>query len=388
MTRTARPHLLRQINEREVFDRIRRHGQMSRAELKRVMGLSAPTVSKAVARLLEANLLEEVGISADRSIGRPVMVYRVARNRVQVLGAAIGVERCTLIAGALSGDIDPRSQRSFKTPKTYRALIDKLAGCAGELMTRRRGVKTLAVGLGLPGEIDVPNQLVLSSPNLHLLDGRSPSTDLAARLNTTVTMFHDTVAAGLAEQDYGAGRDLTDFVRIGVYRGFGVSAVVSGRILEGRDGLAGEFGHIVVDPNGERCGCGNRGCLETLATDAAFARAVSRRVGRTLSVEEVVELANAGELDVSSELDRSLSYLATGIGAAINVFNPQAVLVASRMLDASPDAMERLGDLTASRCLAPLLARCRIQRVAPNWQLAVVAAVVRYLTDAVGPKMA
>lgn len=386
MNRTARPHLLRQINEREVFERVRRQGPTSRAELKRVMGVSAPTVSKAVARLVKTGLLEEVGISTEGGIGRPVMVYRVARGRVQVLGASLAVERCSVVAGSLDGEIERDNALNFKTPATYDALIKEIAERAKRLMTRR-GVKTLGLGISAPGEIDVPNQRVLSSPNLHLLDGRSPSRDLAKRLGIEVTMFHDTVGAGLAERDYGAAKDLTDFVRIGVHEGFGVSVVTGGRMLEGHDGLAGEFGHIVVDPDGERCGCGNRGCLETVATDAAFARAVSKRVGRDMTADEVVRLAAAGELDVQPELDRALSYLATGIGAAINVFNPQAVLVVSRMLDADPKSMDRLRQLIASRCLGPLLSRCRIERVAPNWERAVIAGIVRHLTDALGPQV-
>ena len=100
---------------------------------------------------------------------------------------------------------------------------------------------------------------------------------------------------------------------------------------------------------------------------------------------EVVRLASAGELDVREELGSALSYLATGIGAAINVFNPQAVLVVSRMLDADPGALGRLRELTAQRCLGPLLSRCRIERVGPNPDLAAVAGIIRHLTDALGP---
>jgi N-acetylglucosamine repressor len=387
MNRTAQPKLLRQINEREVFERVRRQGPTSRAELKRVMGVSAPTVSKAVARLVKSGLMEEVGVAAGGGVGRPVMVYRLARGRVQVLGVALAVETCSVVTGGLDGEIDDARTLTFATPDTYEGLIKEIAVRARRQMGRS-GVRTLGLGISAPGEIDVPNQRVLSSPNLHLLDGRSPSRDLAKRLGVEVTMFHDTVGAGLAERDYGAARDLTDFVRIGVYEGFGVSVVTGGRLLEGHDGLAGEFGHIVVEPEeGERCGCGNRGCLETVATDAAFARAVSRRVGRPMRVEEVVRLAAAGELDVREELGRALSYLATGIGAAINVFNPQAVLVVSRMLDADAGALDRLRELTAQRCLGPLLSRCRIERVGPNPELAAVAGIIRHLTDALGPRV-
>jgi N-acetylglucosamine repressor len=389
MTQTAQPKLLRQINEREVFERVRRHGPTSRAELKRVMGVSAPTVSKAVARLVKLGLLEEVGVAAGGSVGRPVMVYQLAaRERVQVLGATLAVEQCSVVAGGLDGTIDPDRIATFDTPDTYEGLIREIAARAQQMMGRRRGVRTLGFGISTPGEIDVPNQRVLSSPNLHMLDGRSPSRDLAKRLDVDVTMFHDTTAAGLAERDYGKARDLTDFVRIGVSEGFGASVVSGGRLLEGHDGMAGEFGHIVVDPDGERCGCGNRGCLETVATDAAFARAVSRRVGRPMKVDEVVHLAAAGELDVKAELERALSFLATGIGAAINVFNPQAVLVASRMLDADPRAMERLKELTAGRCLGALLGRCRVEQAEPVGDAGTIAGIIRHVTDALGPRVA
>lgn len=389
MAQTAQPKLLRQINEREVFERVRRHGPTSRAELKRVMGVSAPTVSKAVARLVKAGLLEEVGVSAGGAVGRPVTVYRVAaRERVQVLGATLAVARCSVVVGGLDGAIDQERVAAFDTPDTYERLIREIAERARQMMGRRRGVRTLGLGISTPGEIDVPNQRVLSSPNLHMLDGRSPSRDLAERLGIDVTMFHDTTAAGLAERDYGKARDLTDFVRIGVYEGFGVSVVSGGRLLEGHDGMAGEFGHIVVDPGGERCGCGNRGCLETVATDAAFARAVSRRIGRPMKLDEVLRQATAGELDVRPELDRALSFLATGIGAAVNVFNPQAVLVASRMLDADPGAMERLKELTAGRCLGALLGRCRVERAQPVGDVGTIAGIIRHVTDALGPRVA
>lgn len=384
MHRTAQPKLLRQINEREVFERVRRQGPTSRAELKRVMGVSAPTVSKAVAQLVKVGLMEEVGMATGGGVGRPVMVYRLARGCVQVLGASLAVERCSVVAGGLDGEIYHDRTSSFDTPATYDDLIREIANSTRRLM-RRRGLRTLGLGISAPGEIDVPNQVVLSSPNLHMLDGRSPSRDLAQRLGIEVTMFHDTVGAGLAERDYGAARDLKDFVRIGVYEGFGVSVMAGGRFLEGHDGLAGEFGHIIVDPTGQRCGCGNRGCLETVATDAAFARAVSQRAGRQMRMDEVVRLASTGQLDVRPELERSLSFLATGIGAAINVFNPQAVLIVSRMLDADPNALNRLRELTAERCLGPLLSRCRIDRVAPNPELGALAGIIRHLTDALGP---
>ena len=384
MIRKAQPNLLRLINERAVFERVRRHGLTSRSELKRVLGVSAPTISKAVARLVEAGFLEEVGIAPGNRMGRPGMVYRLARGRVQVLGALLGVRQVTVVAASLDGDIAPENILTYEMPDSYAALIGRIATAARRLM-HKPGVETLGLGISTPGGIDVRAQRVISSPNLHMLDGQSPSQDLSEKLGIDVTMFHDTVGAALAAMHYGAARDLTDFVLLGVYEGFGTSVVSGGRIIEGHDGLGGEFGHIVVDPNGPACGCGNRGCLETLGTDAAFARAVSSRVGRTLTVDDILKLVQGEKLDVRKELDRTLSYLATGIGAAINVFNPQAVLITSRMLDVAPDAFDRLRSLVGRRTLPALLSRCQVERIRPKPELNAVAGILRHLTETLGP---
>lgn len=382
--RKARPNLLRRMNERTVFELIRRSGPTSRADLKRHMGVSAPTVSKAVAHLLDAGLLEEVGTAPVGGAGRPVVVYRLARGAVQVLGVTIAVRTCVVAAAGLDGQIDEQSTISFPTPTTYPKLIDAIAGAARRLMARP-GISTLGLGISAPGEIDARQQRVLLSPNLHILDGRNPAEDLGNALGIEVTLVHDTVAAGLADQHYGVARDLTDFVRIGVYEGFGVSVISGGRTMEGRRGLAGELGHVTVDLNGEPCGCGNRGCLETVATDAAMARAVSKRLRRPLEVEDVIRLARAGEIDVSIELERTLAYLAVGVAAAVNLFNPEAVLVCSRMFELDPAAFDRLKAMAAARAIRPLMEDCRILRADPSGPLGSVASIIHHLTNSLGP---
>jgi N-acetylglucosamine repressor len=372
------------MNERMVFELVRRRGPTSRAELRRHMGVSAPTVSKAVARLLGTGLLEEVGLAPIIGAGRPVVVYRLASASAQVLGAVIGVRRSTVLAASLDGTIDEPSAVRFDTPDTYEELIDALADAARKLMRRR--ASTLGLGLTASGDIDAVAGRVLLSPNLRMLDGRCPGADLKHKLGgLEVALVHDATAAGLADQQYGVASGLSDFVRIGVYEGFGVSVVSGGRLLEGRRGLAGELGHVTVDLDGPLCGCGNRGCLEALATDAAFARAVSARVGRKLEVEEVIRLAREGSLDVRPELDRALAYLSVGVSAAINLFNPEAVLVCARMFDAADDAFGRLKDMAAARALRPLVEDCRIVRVEPTHGRGAVAAIIQRLTDALGP---
>lgn len=385
MMRKIRPTLLRKLNERAIFEIVRSRGPISRAELTRASGISAPTASKVVANLLQAGFLEEIDSDQSTSrVGRPSKVYRLGRDKAQVLGATIDVRRCCVLAAGLDGKFEESQVLDFATPSSYDALIDAIAVRGRQLMRRRR-VTTLGMGISTPGEIDFRSQRVLLSPNLHMTDGRSPGADLSRLLEIETVIFHETVGTCLAERAYGAARGMDDFVMVGVYEGFGVSIVSGGRLIEGHDSMAGEMGHVTVDLNGERCGCGNRGCLETVATDAVFARRVSQRLGRHLEVEQIVRQSRAGEIDPEPDLTRTLEYLAVGIAALINIFNPQAVLVCSRMLDAAPDAFERLRASVSARALKPLLHHCRMTRAEGNTRKGAVASIINHLTHALGP---
>jgi N-acetylglucosamine repressor len=161
--------------------------------------------------------------------------------------------------------------------------------------------------------------------------------------------------------------------------------VCGGHLVRGHEHMAGEMGHVTVDLNGAKCGCGNHGCLETVATDAAFARAIANRLGHKLEVEEIIAQSRASQLDPEPELSRTLEYLGVGVAALVNIFNPEAVLVCSRMFDAKADAFDRLCDFVNNRALAPLMRNCRIVRAEGNTRQGAIASIIHHLTHALGP---
>ncbi|HSV16576.1 MAG TPA: ROK family transcriptional regulator [Tepidisphaeraceae bacterium] len=387
MAGKAKPALLRQLNDRAVFELLLDHGQASRAELTRHMGVSPTTASKTVARLLRAGFLEEVGTAAATKAGRPGRIYRLGSGSAQVLGAAIDVRRSCVLAAGLDGRIHPEHVYDFPTPRSYDRLVEALTERAQHLM-QTRNMPTLGMGISVPGGIDYRRQRVLLSPNLHMTDGHSPSADLSGRLGIETVLAHEIRGACLAERAYGVARGMDNFVMVWAYAGFGAAAVTGGRVLQGHDLMAGELGHITVERNGIECGCGNRGCLETVATDAAFARRVSDRVGRTMEIEEIRQATREGRLDPTAELNETLDYLAIGIAAAINIFNPEAVLVCASSLDVQPDALDRLKQRVEARTLRPLLRNCRVLRAKGDTRQGAVASIIHHLTHALGPEMA
>jgi len=326
----ARPALLRRMNEQKVIDILRSEGAMSRAGLVRKTGLSHPTVTKIVDGLCEAAILEE-GELKQPDLGRPARVVALASLKSQVIGMVIGVHRCSLIATGLDGVVRQGSHVEFETLGSYAELLSTLDKSVEEFLAAGTA-KTLGLGICVPGLLDPEGRTVMACPNLSWMEGKPLAMDLEKRLKMPVTLVKAMSAHHLFEASYGAAQGIDDFVVVNYAGGLGVSACSGGRMVDGGGGLAGELGHITVDIDGELCGCGNRGCLETIASDRAVLNAASERVGKVLTLPEVIERAQSGSREFDDILERSGRYLAIGLAAAINIFNPRAIFVYGKFL--------------------------------------------------------
>ena len=153
-----------------------------------------------------------------------------------------------------------------------------------------------------------------------------------------------------------------NFAILNYYAGMGLAVSNNGSFIDGANGMAGELGHIIVDPKGELCGCGNRGCLETLATDLALAHSISKKIGKTVTVDEMVELIKNDPDEFAAEFDLMLDYLAIAVGATINIFNPEAVLLYGRLLDIDDSFIAKLEEKVPCRCLKALASKCILKK--------------------------
>jgi N-acetylglucosamine repressor len=381
----VQPSLLGKMNERQVLRVLQAHGPLSRAEVARHSGLSAPTVSKAVASLLRAGLLEE-GETPEQTGGRPATKLRLANEKAQVLGIAVDAGACRVVSAGLDGLPNEDAAVTLATPPTYPKLLAALADVARELMDRP-GVTTLGVGLSMPGLIDYRQKRVLLSPNVPQTNGHTPGLDLARQLGVECVMLQESHALCLAERHYGHARGLDDFAMLDVSTGVGLSAMSGGRLLTGHSGLAGEVGHVTVVPDGRPCGCGNRGCLETVASDSSLAWRVSQRLGRPLDIDAVLGRVRAGELDVREDLLDTCGYLAVGVAAVINLFNPSTLFIHGRMFEADPLLFERLVGLAGQRALPPSFRDCRVVQARGRKGLGAVAGIVEHLTRSIAPTL-
>ncbi|MBV8810668.1 MAG: ROK family protein [Acidobacteriaceae bacterium] len=200
----------------------------------------------------------------------------------------------------------------------------------------RNGMEELhGVGIGVPGFIDMESGVVIGSANLPGFEGFPVRDQIQKNLGTRIILENDANAAALGEMWMGAGRNVKDLILLTLGTGIGGGIVFNGKILHGFRGMAGEFGHMTVFPDGNPCGCGNYGCLEKHASATAIA-AMGRMMhfGRDTTSAKVFDLAVQGNPRAKMVFEAMGRALGIALASLINIFNFPLYLISGGPLPA------------------------------------------------------
>jgi predicted NBD/HSP70 family sugar kinase len=303
--RKAVPGDARRHNRSLVLRTLFQSGPLSRADLARATHLTRVTTSDLAAELLGEGLIEELGTRTDQGVGKPAILLGVVRDsRLTVTLDLSGGDVFKAALVDLGGRaLDRRS--AARSGRTGDEAVELAAKLASEVASNASG-RLLGLGVGSPGVV-TPEGVVLEAPNLGWFD-----VDLAHRLADAIDVptyvANDANAAALGE--LAAGEPDRSLILVKVGLGVGAGLVLDGQLVLGERFAAGEIGHVVVDPRGDQCACGLRGCLETvLATpllrkhlaEAESPAKVRAGAGRRLGVAlaPVVSTLNLGEVVLS-----------------------------------------------------------------------------------------
>jgi glucokinase-like ROK family protein len=346
-------------NLSEVLRLVWQEREISRAEIARRRGLSRSTVSLIVEELLGLGLLREVGAGESRGGRRPI-VLQFDDGAAVVLGVDLGATHVAVALTDLRGRVlawEHRMHPVRDDPEGALALVTELAErcLAGWGGSRRR---LLGAGVAVPSPIDPARPDELNSVVLPAWRGVAVGKALRKRFRVPVLVDNDANLGALAERWWGAGRGVDDFVYVKLATGIGSGFLVDGRIYRGASGFAGEIGHVSIDPNGERCACGLRGCLVTLVGAPALlrrARALlaefpsSALAGREFDIAVLEDAALAGDplaLQVVGEAGRHLGVVIAGL---LNVLNPARVIIGGGLARLGELLLEPLRQVVRSR---------------------------------------
>ena len=269
----------------------------------------------------------------------------------QAIGVDVGGTKIAALRVSADGTVSARATR--RTPATDQAAT---LSAIDEAVDEVRTDGVAAIGVGAAGLIDVHRGVLLSSPNLswrHV----ALRERLLSSFGLPVTVDNDATTGAWAESVLGASRDVANSLFVGVGTGIGGGIVQDGRLVRGAHGFAGEIGHLIVEPGGPPCGCGNRGCWEQVASGSAIARAARADVAARpdgaiarlvdgdparVTGELVTDAARQGDDEARAILAEVGRRLGEGIAGLVNVLDPEIVVLGGGAAEASDLLLEPL----------------------------------------------
>jgi predicted NBD/HSP70 family sugar kinase len=343
--------------------------RLSRPDLMRRTGLARATVGSVIADLIRAGVVTDGDANReDLRTGRPARTLSLNRHAAYALGVDIGRDHVRVVLCDLFGE--PVWDRDLHR------LVDNDSGEvlteAAELIAEAQqatGIpaeRILGVGMGIACPIDRHGTL-LAEGIMPGWIGVRPTDELRERTGFAVRLLNDANAAVLAEHRHGVAQHCGDVVYIRLSTGIGAGVISDGRLLLGAGGLAGELGHVIVEPSGAICRCGNRGCLETVASPAAIAKLLS---AEPTSTAELIDLVRAGDRGAIRAMEDAGDAVGRALAQAVTIVNPELVVIGGELAAA--------GDVL----VAPI--HRAVQRNAMSWHTSDLRVVPGALGDSAG----
>jgi len=322
----GRGDAVRELHRLHVRGVLREHGSASRADLIRATGLSRPTISSIVAELLRTGAIQEIGKGASgTSRGRPSQLLALTPPRGRALSVDIGHTHVRAIVADASGQVLEERVVAFEqrlaAEEALRQGTRLIAEAAAAANVDADPVIGATVGVASP--IDRSGR-----PIAAWFGGLDPLKLLGLDAYTDrARLFNDADLGAVGESAFGAGSRFGSFVYVKISHGVGAGLILGGRLYLGR-GYAGDLGHARVVDDGEVCICGNRGCLETIASSAALIRALQpAHDGAPLGFADLVRLAGSGDPGTQALLVDAGRTIGRALSSAVTMLNPDAIVV-------------------------------------------------------------
>lgn len=289
-------------------------------------------------------------------------------GRTTSIGIDIGGTNLRFALVADDGSILHRERQLTNIQLGRAEFLRRLSGGIATMQgwAANHGIAVQAIGAGVPGLIDMQGN-VLSSVNLGPIEGLNLRDALSRASGLPVVVANDANASAWGEKRYGAGRPYATVLMLTLGTGVGSGLILDGKLWTGIDGVAGEFGHVTVEPEGTPCRCGNRGCLEQYASAGALMAAASKelsdgRRGEVDSAEELATAARGGDPFAITLFERAGRYLGIGLAGAVNLLNLEAIVLGGGVAASFDLLIAPLRRELNSRAFAVNAARVRIVR--------------------------
>ena len=345
---------LREGNRKRVIDALRVRGVASRADLARLTGLSRSTVSTIVGDLVESGLAGEREAALDDGevhTGRPPVMVSLNRSAGVALGIDFGHRHLRVAVSDLSHTVLAETWCELDVDHSSKEGLDRAAEFV-ELVLDEAGAErdhVIGAAMGLPAPIDsgsVQEHSIL--PGWVGVDAAGEASD---RLGLPVEVENDANLGALAEYTWGAAKRRSEVVYLKVSSGIGAGLISGGRLQHGVSGTAGEVGHMVITDGGPVCRCGNRGCLEAIASSRAVADLLSESRREPVSPTQLLELSDGGDAAAQKLIGDAGQAIGVAVASLCNILNPKCVIVGGDLAAAGDVLLEPMRDVVTRMAL-------------------------------------
>jgi len=314
--------IIKENHLKQVFSLIHDNDGISRADIKKITKLSATTVSTLVDELILKGAVIETGAKNTGTSGRRAISLSV--NRCGGYFAVVTVSGRHFRLRTFDMSFEEVSYIKIKY-NSLSPLSDSLCDFLSENISNGEHGKCLGIAVGVPAIVD-ENFNITSSTVLHLHENDNVFKRLKdAFPHMKIVICNNSSLVAYAEKEFGE-KNAKCLVSVDISDGVGAAAVIDGNPYKGSGGMALEFGHISVSMQGEKCRCGSRGCIETIANKITILNKCQHLLGRDITFEEIADAAK-DNINVQNYLSYVAEVLAFGINNLINIMDPDAVVI-------------------------------------------------------------
>lgn len=326
-TQVASSETARDINRGVLLNLIRRRQPISRADLARVSGLQRSTVSLITEQLIKERWVVNGPVGRLPRGRRPTFLR--LNDRRAIVTADLRPVQSTVAVADINGNF--LSQEALPTPADPRTAAEHLAARIRHQMQLHPDRDFEGVGISLSGRFDLATQHVIFAPNLKWseFDLKGP---IEKATGMRVELENAANACVLAEVWFGRSDKVCDMVVVTISEGVGTGIFLNGQLVRGLNGMAGEFGHVPVDPSGPLCACGGRGCWEVYASNRAALRYFAEDGGPVpegLTFQDLLVLAEAGDGRALGALEKMVHAVGRGMRTVVAGLAPEEIVVAA-----------------------------------------------------------
>jgi N-acetylglucosamine repressor len=380
--------LMKSVNKSIILNKIRTTDSISRAQIAKETSLTPPTVSSIVKELIDQGLVRESTLGHSSGGRKPTLLH-INTDAFYVIGVDVGPERVECIVTDLAGDILHRTSGVLPSPLTNEQFLVILIDNIHKILqsSKVNQEKIIGIGIAMHGVVDVEKGTSLIAPILKLKN--IPIKDrLEEEFNLTVKVENDARAMALGESWFGGHGDVDSMVAVNIGRGVGAGIVLNGKLFHGSEGIAGEFGHMTIDINGEICECGNRGCLQTLVSGEAIAERGSLLINEKsmrLSGKDIFEMAEAKDPSCIQLLQETGEIIGIGLTNFIHLVNPSKIVLGGGVMNSQKYIMPTLLETIQQRVLTDQARQTDVQVTALGSDATLLGAVSLLLVELFDP---